>query len=149
MEQLLAKLKALLADNIALKFKSQGYHWNVEGDDFKQYHDFFGEIYDDYEDATDTYAEWLRMLQAYAPYRLTDFFDMSTISEPVLVGDPEPMLADLYESIEKHIEDLKDAIDAATLARENGLVDFLSARQTASQKFCWMLRVSIEEEEMD
>lgn len=149
MEQLLAKLKALLADNIALKFKSQGYHWNVEGDDFKQYHDFFGEIYDDYEDATDTYAEWLRMLQAYAPYRLTDFFDMSTISEPVLVGDPEPMLADLYESIEKHIEDLKDAIDAATLARENGLVDFLSARQAASQKFCWMLRVSIEEEEME
>lgn len=148
MEQLLAKLKALLADNIALKFKSQGYHWNVEGDDFKQYHDFFGEIYDDYEDATDTYAEWLRMLQAYAPYRLTDFFDMSTISEPVLVGDPQPMLVDLYESIEKHIEDLKDAVDAANLARENGLVDFLSARQTASQKFCWMLRVSIEKEEM-
>jgi len=149
MEQLLAKLKSLLADNIALKFKSQGYHWNVEGDEFKQYHDFFGEIYDDYEDATDTYAEWLRMLQAYAPYRLTDFFDMSTISEPVLVGDPQPMLVDLYESIEKHIEDLKDAVDAATLTRENGLVDFLSARQTASQKFCWMLRVSIEKEEMD
>lgn len=137
----------LLADNIALKFKSQGYHWNVEGDDFKQYHDFFSDIYEDYEEATDTYAEWLRMLKQYAPYRLTDFFDMASISEPVLVGDPQPMLVDLYDSIEKHIEDLKEAGSLANQARENGLMDFLAARQTASQKFCWMLRASIETEE--
>jgi starvation-inducible DNA-binding protein len=149
MEQLLEKLKMLLADNVALKLKSQGYHWNVEGDDFKQYHDLFSDIYEDYEEATDTYAEWLRMLKQYAPYRLTDFFDMATMTEPVIVGDPQPMLVDLYESIEKHIEDLKDAGDLANQARENGLMDFLAARQTASQKFCWMLRVSIEKEDMD
>jgi starvation-inducible DNA-binding protein len=149
MEQLLMQLKQLFADNIALKFKAHGYHWNVESDDFKQFHDFFADIYENYDEATDTYAEWLRMLKAYAPYRLTDFFDMSTMSEPILVGDPEPMLSDLYESIEKHIEDLKNAIDLATTARENGLVDFLSERQTASQKFCWMIYASMETEEMD
>lgn len=149
MEQLIEQLKTLLADNIALKFKSQGYHWNVEGDDFPQFHDFFGHIYEDYEGATDTYAEWLRMFKVYSPYRLTDFFDMSTITEPTLVGDPQPMLVDLYESIEKHIEDLKNAGDLANQARENGLMDFLAARQTASQKFCWQIRVSIEKEDMD
>jgi starvation-inducible DNA-binding protein len=149
MEQLLAKLRVLLADNIALKFKAQGYHWNVESDDFKQFHDFFKEIYEDYEEATDEYGEWLRILKAYAPYRLADFFDMATITEPVIVGEPEPMLDDLYESIEKHIEDLKDAGELANANRENGLMDFLAARQTASQKFCWQLRVSMEKEEMD
>jgi starvation-inducible DNA-binding protein len=148
MEQLLTQLRMLLADNIALKFKAHGYHWNVESDDFKQFHDFFSDIYEDYDEATDTYAEWLRIMKVYAPYRLTDFFDMATITEPVIVGDPQPMLADLYMSIEKHIEDLKNAVDLATTARENGLVDFLSARQAASQKFCWMLRVSMETEEM-
>lgn len=147
MDELLTSLKKLFADNIALKFKSHGYHWNVESDDFKQFHDFFSDIYEDYDEATDTYAEWLRMLKVYAPYRLTDFFDMSTMSEPVIVGDPQPMLADLYESIERHIEDLKNAVDLATTARENGLVDFLSARQTASQKFCWMIRASMELED--
>jgi starvation-inducible DNA-binding protein len=121
----------------------------VESDDFKQFRDFFKEINEDYEEATDEYAEWLRILKSYAPYRLVDFFDMSTVSEPVLVGDPEPMVADLYESIELHIEDLKDAVDLATTARENGLVDFLSARQAASQKFCWMLRASMDMEEME
>lgn len=147
MEQLIAQLRMLLADNIALKFKAHGYHWNVESDDFKQFHDFFSDIYEDFDEATDTYAEWLRMLKTYAPYRLTDFFDMSTVGEPTIVGDPQPMLADLYVSIEKHIEDLKNAIDMADANRENGLVDFLSARQTASQKFCWMISSSMEMED--
>ncbi len=139
----------LLADNIALKFKAHGYHWNVESDDFNQFHDFFGEIYENYDAATDTYAEWLRILKAYAPYRLTDFFDMATITEPVIVGDPQPMLADLYMSIEKHIEDLVVASDLANAAKEYGLANFFADRQTASQKFCWQIRVSMEVEEMD
>jgi starvation-inducible DNA-binding protein len=149
MEQLLTQLRMLLADNIALKFKAHGYHWNVESDDFKQFHDFFGEIYENYDGATDTYAEWLRILKAYAPYRLTDFFDMATITEPVIVGDPQPMLADLYMSIEKHIEDLILASDLANAAKEYGLANFFADRQTASQKFCWQIRVSMEVEEMD
>lgn len=149
MEQLLEKLRMLLADNIALKFKAHGYHWNVESEDFKQFHDFFAGIYLNYDDATDTYAEWLRILKAYSPYRLTDFFDMATITEPVIVGDPQPMLADLYTSIEKHIEDLVVAGELANAAKEFGLANFLADRQTASQKFCWQIRVSMEIEEME
>ena len=147
MEQLLAQLRTLLADNVSIGMKAHGYHWNVESDDFSQFHKFFEKIYEDYDEATDGYAEWLRMLKTYAPYRLSDFFDMSTMGEPVIVGDPLPMLADLYESIEKHIEDLKVAGELANAARENGLMDFLAARQTASQKFCWMVRASMEMED--
>jgi starvation-inducible DNA-binding protein len=146
-EQLIAQLRMLLADNIALKFKAHGYHWNVESDDFKQFHDFFGDIYKNYDDATDEFAEWLRMLKSYAPYRLTDFFDMATVSEPVIVGDPEPMLEDLYMSIEKHIDDLIVGSDLANDAKEYGLANFFADRQTASQKFCWQIRASMEMEE--
>ena len=127
--------------------KAHGYHWNVESENFSQFHKFFEKIYEDYDGATDGYAEWLRMLKTYAPYRLTDFFDMSTIGEPTIVGDPQPMLADLYESVEKHIEDLKIAGELANASRENGLMDFLAARQTSSQKFCWMIRASMEMED--
>jgi starvation-inducible DNA-binding protein len=150
MDQLIAALRLLLSDNIALKFKAHGYHWNVESDDFKQFHNFFEEIYKDYDEATDEYAEWLRILKAYAPYRLVDFFDMSTVSEPVLVGDPEPMVEDLYDSIELHLEDLVNASDLANAQKQYGLSNFLAERQTASQKFCWQLRASMEmEEEME
>jgi starvation-inducible DNA-binding protein len=144
MENLLAQLRTLLADNVALKFKAHGYHWNVEGHDFSQYHEFFEDIYLNYDAATDTYAEWLRALKEYAPYRLTDFFDMSTVPEPVIVGDPQPMLHDLYLSIEAHIEALVIASDLANEAKQYGLANFFADRQTASQKFCWQIRVSHE-----
>lgn len=147
MEQLLIQLKQLLADNIALAFKAQGYHWNVESDDFPQLHSFFGNIYDSYSGATDTYAEWMRMLKVYAPYRLVDFFDQTAVDEPYIIGDPEPMIADLYSSIERHIADLVVAGKLANAANEFGLANFFADRQTASQKFCWMLRSSIESED--
>lgn len=146
MEQLLIQLKALLADNIALSFKAQGYHWNVESDDFKQLHEFFGEIYENYGGATDSYAEWMRMLKVYAPYRLVDFFDQTTVGEPYIIGEPEPMIADLYMSIEKHIQDLVIAGKLANAVNEFGLANFFAERQTASQKICWMLRASMETE---
>lgn len=149
MEQLLSALRLLLANNIALKFKAHGYHWNVESDDFKQFHDFFGEIYKDYDEATDEYAEWLRMLKSYSPYRLVDFFDLMNVSEPVIVGDPEPMIEDLYESIELHIEELINVGEMANDERQYGLANFLAERQTASQKFCWQLRSSMEKPEME
>jgi DNA-binding ferritin-like protein len=146
-EQLLSTIRTLLADNVALKFKAHGYHWNVESDDFKQFHDFFSAIYEDFDDATDTYAEWLRMLNAYSPFRLTDFFDLSTVGEPVLVGDPQPMLVDLYMEIEKHIEKLIEAGKIANANNEFGLANFFADRQTASQKWCWQIRASIEVED--
>lgn len=141
--------RSLMADNIALKFKAHGYHWNVEGDDFKQFHDFFGGIYENYDAATDTYAEWLRVFKEYAPYRLVDFFDSSSVGEPLIVGDAQPMLSDLYISIEKHIEDLVIAGKLATASNEFGLANFFADRQTVSQKFCWQIRASMENEEMD
>lgn len=147
MEQLLAQLRVLLADNVALKMKAHGYHWNVESDDFKQLHEFFAEIYENFDDATDTFAEWLRMLKAYAPYRLTDFFDMSTVGEQVIVGEPEPMIEDLYNEIELHIAKLVEAGKLANAVNEFGLANFLADRQTASQKFCWQLRASMEMED--
>lgn len=147
MDELINTLKKLLADNIALKFKSHGYHWNVEGDEFKQFHAFFAEIYEDFDGATDTYAEWLRIFKQYAPYRLVDFFDSSSVGEPVIVGDVQPMLSDLYASIETHITDLVSAGKAATAAGEFGLANFFADRQTISQKFCWQIRASMETEE--
>jgi starvation-inducible DNA-binding protein len=147
MEQLLIQLRTLLADNVALGMKAHGYHWNVESDDFEQMHSFFGKVYDNFDGATDTYAEWLRMLKAYSPYRLTDFFDLSTVGENVLVGDPQPMIVDLYNEIEVHIQKLVEVGKIANDLGEFGLANFIADRQTASQKFCWMLRASIEVED--
>ena len=60
------------------------------------------------------------------------------------------MVEDLYDSIELHLEDLVNASDLANSQKQYGLSNFLAERQTASQKFCWQLRASMEmEEEME
>jgi hypothetical protein len=40
-------LKILLASVNSLSIKVQYFHWNVEGDNFPQYHDFFGNLYEE------------------------------------------------------------------------------------------------------
>ena len=40
-------LKTLLATSYAFVIKAQNFHWNVEGSDFSQYHQFFQGIYDE------------------------------------------------------------------------------------------------------
>lgn len=145
MEQLIQLLKVLLADTIAIKYKAQGYHWNVESDDFPQQHSFYAEVYDDFEGAVDGFAEWIRMLDAYAPFKLSRFVELTTIPETEVTSNPEDMNMDLYNSIEIIKEKLKAAGVVANSAQEFGLANFLADRQTAAQKFCWQLRASLKD----
>lgn len=151
MEQLIQALKVLLADTVALKYKAQGYHWNVEGDDFKPWHSFFGDIYDDMEEATDGFAEWIRMLdtERYAPFKLSRFLELTTVPETEVNSDPMMMAADLDSAIYLVTEKIVAAFDVATANKQQGLANFLADRQTAHQKFCWMLKASLKEVEQD
>ena len=53
MNELVQTLKVLLANTVLMKYKAQGYHWNVQSDDFPQYHELFGKIYDSMDGAVD------------------------------------------------------------------------------------------------
>jgi len=73
MEQLIEKLKILHASNFSFYLKLHFFHWNVEGPNFPQYHELFGDLYSDVHGSVDNYAEHLRALQAYAPGSLGRF----------------------------------------------------------------------------
>lgn len=145
MEQLIQLLKVLLADTVALKYKAHGYHWNVEGDDFPQQHAFYAAVYEDMEDAIDPFAEWIRMLDSYAPFKLSRFAELTTVPETEVSSNPEDMNADLKASIELVEAKLVMAFDLATALKQNGLANFFADRQTAHQKWCWQLRASLKE----
>ena len=57
METLQEIMKKVLADTFALYLKAHNYHWNVEGSNFPQYHEFFGNLYKELHDAVDPIAE--------------------------------------------------------------------------------------------
>ena len=45
MEQLIQQLKVILGTNFSLYLKAHNYHWNIEGPNFTQYHDFLNGFY--------------------------------------------------------------------------------------------------------
>jgi starvation-inducible DNA-binding protein len=144
-DQLIALLKVLLADNITLKLKAHGYHWNVEGDDFPQFHNFFGDIYADYESATDTYAEWLRKLDAYAPFKLSRFIELNEVGEPEVTSDPMMMSADLLMANDMVLSKLMNAVEMATTNKQHALANFFAERMDQHQRWHWMLSASLKE----
>ena len=142
-------IKQLLADTVALKFKAHGYHWNVEGDDFAQFHDFFSDIYEDYEAAVDTLAEWLRKLGYTAPSDLLSFYNTTTVTESIDSKYGCDMAADLLASNDEVMIKFMNAVDTATAAKQHALANFFAERMDMHQRWHWMLDATIKDEEMD
>jgi starvation-inducible DNA-binding protein len=151
MSELTDMLKGLTADAVALKFKAHGYHWNVEGDDFPQWHEKLEEIYEDLDASIDSFAEWVRMIDvnSYAPFSLSRLASLSSIPETQVSSDPMSMIADLCDSFDIAIAKYIAGFDLATAEKQNGLANFMADRQTALQKWCWQLRASLKKVEQD
>lgn len=146
MDELTLALKGLLADTVALKFKAHGYHWNTEGDDFPQWHSKFEDIYEDMDDAIDTFAEWIRMIDvnAYAPFKLSRFAELTTVPDTDVTSDALVMAQDLCDSLEIVTAKIVNLAVVATGANQFGLANFLGDRQTMHQKWCWQLMASLK-----
>lgn len=144
MEELINSLKVVLADHYAVYFKAQGYHWNVEGKNFPQYHDFYAMVYEDAIGAVDTIAEDIRKCQAYAPFKMSRMMDLTTVAETEVGSDCESMNADLLVAVEAAIVTVNRAFDAATAANEQGVADDMAARDGCLKKIAWQLRSSLK-----
>ena len=101
MEQLIQQLKVILGTNFALYLKSHNYHWNIEGANFPQYHDFLNNFYNQVFAQTDPIAENIRYLDAYVPGSMERFLELSDIKEAVdAIPAPAMMMTELKEDNE-------------------------------------------------
>jgi len=62
METNVENLHVILHGTLALRLKAQEYHWNVQGQNFRSYHELFGDMYEDLDDAIDEIGEQIRIL---------------------------------------------------------------------------------------
>jgi starvation-inducible DNA-binding protein len=132
-------MKTILANTVVLKYKAQGYHWNVKGMFFPQLHEFFGELYEDFEGAIDPIAEEIRTLGIDAPAGLSEFVGLRTIADGTATT-PVDMIMDLYQSNAEMINLLTRAFDESNAVKKYGMNDFLGGRIDAHEKHAWMLR---------
>jgi starvation-inducible DNA-binding protein len=97
-------LKVLLASVNSLSIKVQYFHWNVEGDNFPQYHDFFGNLYEEVYSSVDKIAEYIRTLDTFAPGSLSRYAELTIIEDQLKVPRPNLMFAELLSDNGKMID---------------------------------------------
>ena len=142
MKKLINSLKTLLSDVVTMYFAAQGYHWNVEGEDFSQYHGLFATIYEDVYGSIDPIAENIRKLDDYAPFSLKTFLDLRTIETKEVKPEPKAMAKALLSLNDGVIASLNKAFKEATSADEQGIADFIAGRIDQHKKWGWQLRAS-------
>ena len=146
MDQLIGLLRQYLANSVVLASTAHGFHWNVEGPLFEEFHELFGSYYEDIDGTVDTIAEWMRAFDVQAPYTLQQFMDAQNIGETLSsTNSPIVMTRMLLMINDKFVNDLKVLFTSATEMNEQGLADFIAGRITAHQKWGWMFRSSIKQ----
>jgi starvation-inducible DNA-binding protein len=140
-------LKVLLASINALSIKAQNFHWNVEGDNFPQYHEFFGNFYEEVYSAVDKVAEYIRTLDSYAPGSLSRYAELSVIQDQTKIPRPQLMFAELFEDNSKMIELLNGCFVSASEENKQGIANFIAERLDAHEKHQWMIRSILKNRE--
>lgn len=142
MSSLSDNLKTLLADVVTMNFVAQGYHWNVEGPDFAQYHTLFGDIYGDVYSSIDPIAENIRKIGDYAPFTLSKFTKLRTVVSKEVAPTPKAMAKALGEINNGVLRTIDAAFKAAVAANEQGIANYLAERDDAHKKWRWQLNAS-------
>lgn len=133
-------LKVLLGSTFVLYVKAHGFHFNVEGPDFPQYHEFLGNFYEDVHSSVDKIGEYVRTLDVYAPGSLARMLELSIIEEQSKIPRAELMFAELIEDTSKYIELLSSCFASADEENQQGIADFIAGRLDAMNKHQWMMR---------
>ena len=144
MDQLLEKLKVLLATNFSFYLKLHFFHWNVTGPNFPQYHDFFGDLYNEVWNAQDDIAEHIRSVKGYAPGSLSHYMDLTLVKDQVDVVPAEQMISIAIQDNDKVLDALTQAYLSAEQNSEHGLANFLQDRIDIHKKHAWMLRSTLQ-----
>ena len=140
-------LKVLLASTNSLSIKAQNFHWNVEGDNFPQYHEFFGNFYEEVYGSVDKIAEYIRTLDSYAPGSLSRYAELTIIEDQVKIPRPHLMFAELLSDNEKMIDLLNACFSSAEEENKQGIANFIAERLDAQAKHGWMLRSILKNRE--
>ena len=138
-------LSGFLADEFLLYLKTRDAHWNVEGADFYNMHNFFEEQYEQLDDSMDAVAERIRMLGHYAPATMKNYLELTHLTEQSrekndssgfvkeLLGDHESIIIRLRECINFFASELRDL----------GTSDFITGLMETHERMAWMLRAHL------
>ena len=134
------KLKALLGTQFCFYVKIHGFHFNIEGANFPQYHEFLKGFYEDVYEPIDQIGEYIRTLDSYAPGSLARYLELSVIQEQMQIPRAELMMVELLQDNCTMIELLNQVFECANGDNKQGIANFIAERLDAHEKWGWMLK---------
>ena len=143
MKEVIQELKQVLADSYALYVKTQNYHWNVTGPNFKSLHSLFEEQYQDLADAVDNIAERIRGLGAKAPGTFKEYQELTIIKDGDCNAKADAMVEQLSNDQALILKALNKLLQVAQSANDEATINLISDRIAAHEKHHWMLSSSL------
>ncbi len=140
-EAVMEFLQDVLANVTVFFAAAQRAHWNVKGTDFHQYHDLFGDVYDDVYGSIDPLAENIRKLGGF-PKTLGAMLAVASIQDDSTATAASGLASDLMTKNAMLVDMYKKAFDLANAANEQGIADFCASRIDMHQKWDWQLSSS-------
>lgn len=134
------QLREILGANVCLWYKASAAHWNLEGENFPQYHAFFGELYEALEAGIDPTAEYIRALGFKTPATIYQLIAMQPVDTMTEEASLPEMLASITLENMRMLDLLQGGIYFAGIAGEFAVQNFLQDRLGYHQKLRWMLR---------
>ena len=139
-------LKVLLASTQSFAIKSQNFHWNVEGSDFPQYHEFFDTLYGDVSGTIDRIAEYVRILGHYTPGSLTRYAELSIIQDQTKIPRAQLMFAESLQDCETMLQLVTTMFDEAANEKQHGIENYMAELQDLYGKKAWFIRSILKKE---
>lgn len=136
-------LQKVLNDTVVFYYAAHRAHWNVEGEDFTQFHQLFSMIYEDAIGSIDNIAENMRKLQVF-PATLTESVMNASFKDDINTTEALGLAQGILEKNNAVNASILVAFAAANAANEQGIADFLAGRDDAHKKWSWQLRASLK-----
>lgn len=144
MEELKEAMKRLFATNFQYYTKSHGYHVNVVGLNFVQFHDLFSEVYEFAQESIDEIGEQIRAIEAIAPFSLSRISELGSIEDGKERPEALKMTNELLADSQILMDHYEECHDIAEEYKIYGLINFIEGKQDQLSKLMWKLRSTTE-----
>jgi len=141
-QELINALTKVMADTFVMYYKAHSSHWNIEGPNFPQYHEFLNDLYTELWNSVDDIAEKIRQLGGYAPASLAELMSHTMVTENTGTYSDHEYLTRLLDANNLVLASLLMAYKEAEAATEIGVSNFIQDRVMAHQKHGWMLKAT-------
>ena len=141
--QLVEQMKVVLATVFTFYIKVHGFHWNVTGPNFPQYHKFLDDLYNEVWESIDSIGEHIRALDSFAVGSITRIQQLSAIEDQLNIITANEMFAELYRDNHIVLSQLQRALEfSEQTGNAAGLSNFLQDRIDTHNKHQWMLKAT-------